>query len=312
MFKTAGVVGAGTMGHGIAMQFAMNGMQTWVYDISEKALQEARRKIDRHVQLFEEEGYNSKIHLSHIDRYLHFTTDLSDLSEVDFVTECVKEDLATKHQVFKQLDEICKEEAILVSNTSSLRLSDIFKVLKKHRERSMLTHWFNPPHIVPLVELLKSEDTADETYVEVKNFLESVGKVTIEVKKETPGLVANRIQIAMAREVLTLLEEGVADERDLDLAITSGPGFRLSSSGLLEIIDFGGIDVWQKVMEELQPVIASGVKAFTTMTDKVENGDYGVKTGKGFYEYPGKSFDAYLLERDRKLLRHLMKVKLGK
>lgn len=308
MIEKVGVVGAGTMGHGIAMEMALNGVPTILCDVSEEALHEARKKMVRNINLFKEENYEFKINPDEIDNYLQYSSDLNSLSEVDFVTETASENLEVKHLIFKQLDEICKEDAILASNTSSLSLTDVFTPVINHREQSLLTHWFNPPHLVPLVELLKSEYTTNETYVNVKNFLESIGKVTIEVKKETPGLVANRIQVAMAREVLTLLEEGIADERDLDKAITSGPGFRLSTSGLLEIMDFGGIEVWTKVIEELQPVIASGNKEFEALRTRVEKGNLGVKTGQGFFDYPGKSFDSYLLERDRTLLKHLMNI----
>lgn len=309
VIEKVGVVGAGTMGHGIAMEMALNGVPTILYDISEEALQEARKKVDRNINLFKVENYEFAVNLDDIDSYLQYSSDLHSLADVDFVTETASENIEVKHAIFEQLDDICKADAILASNTSSLSLSDVFSSVKNHRQQSVLTHWFNPPHLVPLVEILRSEETTDETYTKVKAFLESMGKVTIEVKKETPGLVANRIQAAMAREVLTLLEEGIADARDLDKAITSGPGFRLSTSGLLEIMDFGGIDVWTKVIEELQPVIASGTKEFESTRTKVEEGNLGVKTGKGFFEYPGKSFDSFLLERDRTLLKHLKNIK---
>lgn len=304
--KSVGVVGAGTMGHGIAMHFALNGIPTTLCDLSESALSDAKMKINRNIKLFKEEGYYFKIASNQIDDYLKYTTNIDDLSNTDFITECVSEELEIKQDVFEKLDRICKKEAIITSNTSSLKISDVLVKVKNHRENCMLTHWFNPPHIVPLVELLKDKDTSEETFATIKKFLESSGKVTIKVKKESHGLVANRIQVAMAREVLALLEEDIADPKDLDLAITEGPGSRLSISGLLEIIDFGGIDVWNKVFEELLPAISSTKKTSSTIIDKVKKGDYGVKTGKGFYEYPNKSFDSYILERDKNLLKHIM------
>lgn len=108
------------------------------------------------------------------------------------------------------------------------------------------------------------------------------------------------------REVLSLLEDGVADSKDLDLAITAGPGFRLSISGLLEIMDFGGIDIWEKVINQLQPKIASDNNEYTIIAEKIKSGDYGVKTGNGFYEYPNGSFDNYIFARDQNLLKHLI------
>ena len=306
MMNNVAVIGAGTMGHGIALQFALNGTPTMLYDQSEQALHHALEKMKTTLHIFEKERYKLKYSLEEIIDLITFTTNINDLKEVDFITECVIENLEIKQKIFKELDLLCKAETIFASNTSSLKLNDIFKDVNQHKTKCLLTHWFNPPHIVPLVELLKNDDTEDRVFNLVKDFLEMNGKVTITVKKEVPGLVANRIQVAMAREVLSLLEEGVASPKDLDLAITGGPGFRLSVSGLLEVIDFGGIDVWNKVIEELQPEIASHQSAYQVIQEKIANGHFGVKTGSGFYAYPGKSFDEYTLERDRNLLKHLL------
>lgn len=306
MMNNVAVIGAGTMGHGIALQFALNGTPTILYDQSEQALHHALEKMKTTLHIFEKERYQLKYSLEEIIDLITFTTNINDLKEVDFITECVIENLEIKQKIFKELDLLCKAETIFASNTSSLKLNDIFKDVNQHKTKCLLTHWFNPPHIVPLVELLKNDDTEDRVFNSVKDFLEMNGKVTITVKKEVPGLVANRIQVAMAREVLSLLEEGVASPKDLDLAITGGPGFRLSVSGLLEVIDFGGIDVWNKVIEELQPEIASHQSAYRVIQEKIANGHFGVKTGSGFYAYPGKSFDEYTLERDRNLLKHLL------
>lgn len=305
MLKNAAVIGAGTMGSGIALQFALNGTPTILCDLSHQALEEAKNKIKAYLDIYQSENYHFKLPVEQILNSISYTTNLEELADVDFITECVTENLAIKQSIFQKLDVLCKEDAIFASNTSSLKLSDIYKVVTIHKSRCILTHWFNPPHIVPLVELLKNKYTADDVYESVDKFLKEHGKVTIEVKKEVPGLVANRIQIAMAREVLSLLEEGVASPEDLDIAVTGGPGFRLALSGLLEIMDFGGIDVWNKVIEGLQPEIASHSSNYKVIENKIERGDYGVKTGRGFYKYPGKSLDEYTLERDKNLLRLL-------
>jgi len=156
------------------------------------------------------------------------------------------------------------------------------------------------------VELLKSENTENSIFNEVKRFLESQNKVTIEVKREIAGLVANRIQVALAREALALLEDGIVSKEDLEIALYAGPGFRFTSSGLLKIIDFGGLDVWNTVLQQLQPKIESSVRDFAEINDRVKVGDFGVKTGKGFFEYPGKGLDGYVIQRDETLLRHLL------
>lgn len=229
-----------------------------------------------------------------------------DLANVDLVIESVSENLTLKQTIFKELDEVCDEDTIFASNTSSLKLSDITRDVTKHKNRTLLTHFFNPAHIVPLVELLRSSDTSEEAFNDVKTFLEENNKVTIEVKKEVAGLVANRIQVAMAREALSLIEDGVVSEKDLDTAIFEGPGFRFSTSGLLKIIDFGGLDVWKVVLDGLQPEIESSVRSYKKIDQKVEEGTIGVKSGKGFYDYPGKSFDGFIMERDTELVKQLL------
>lgn len=306
MINKVAIIGAGTMGYGIAFQFALKGTPTILCDKSERALDRARERFEKYLHIFQNEGYNMDLSSEEVINAVTFTTEIKDVADADFITECVVENLAVKQAIFKELDTICKADAILASNTSSLKLVDIIKEVKQHRTRCLLTHWFNPPHIVPLVELLVADETEAEVYDTVKQFLHSHSKVTIDVKKEVPGLVANRIQVAMAREVLSLLEDGVASPEDLDLAITNGPGFRLSLSGLLEIIDFGGIDVWSEVIKQLQPEIASHTNSYQTIHEKIASDHLGVKTGVGFYEYPNQSFDEYILNRDAKLLRQLI------
>ncbi|WP_299515913.1 3-hydroxyacyl-CoA dehydrogenase family protein [uncultured Rummeliibacillus sp.] len=305
MIQEVGVIGAGTMGFGIAFQFITNGTKVILQDINEQSLNLVEDKLNQYLKIYKEEGFTFKETDKQILNLLTLTTHIEDLSNCDLVIESATESLQLKQQIFKQLDELCNEHTILTSNTSSLKLSDIVKDVDKHRERVMLTHFFNPAHIVPLVELLRAPDTSDEVFKTVKEFMETMKKVTIEVRKEVPGLVANRIQVALAREALSLLEDGVVSEEDLEDAIFAGPGFRFSSSGLLKIMDFGGLDVWAIVLEQLQSKIESEVRAFPSLRNKVSVGNLGVKSSKGYFEYPGKGLDEYVIERDRSLIQQL-------
>lgn len=305
MIQEVGVIGAGTMGFGIAFQFITNGTKVILQDINEQSLNLVEDKLNQYLKIYKEEGFTFKETDKQILNLLTLTTHIEDLSNCDLVIESATESLQLKQQIFKQLDELCNEHSILTSNTSSLKLSDIVKDVDKHRERVMLTHFFNPAHIVPLVELLRAPDTSDEVFKTVKEFMETMKKVTIEVRKEVPGLVANRIQVALAREALSLLEDGVVSEEDLEDAIFAGPGFRFSSSGLLKIMDFGGLDVWAIVLEQLQSKIESEVRAFPSLRNKVSVGNLGVKSSKGYFEYPGKGLDEYVIERDRSLIQQL-------
>lgn len=305
MIQKVGVIGAGTMGFGIAFQFLTNGMPVVLQDINEESLRMASDKLKTYLNIFREEGALFEDSDDVIFDRLTLATTIEDVAQCDLVIESATENLELKQRIFGQLDEICAEHAILTSNTSSLKLSDIILHVEKHKNKVMLTHFFNPAHIVPLVELLKSPDTTQETYDEVKVLMEKMGKVTIEVRKEMPGLVANRIQTALAREALSLLEDGVVSERDLENAIFAGPGFRFATSGLLKIMDFGGLDVWEIVLGQLQPEIESNVRSFSAIQEKTEQGHLGVKASKGFFDYPGKGLDEYVIERDRSLIQQL-------
>lgn len=305
MIQKVGVIGAGTMGFGIAFQFATNGLPVVLQDIQEESLRLANEKITTYLKVFREEGATFADSDEAIINRLTFTTNIEAVADCDLIIESATENLELKQKIFRQLDEICAEHAILTSNTSSLKLSEIVRDVEKHKDKVMLTHFFNPAHIVPLVELLKGSDTEQEVYDEVDAFMKEMGKVTIEVRREMPGLVANRIQAALAREALALLEDGVVSEQDLESAIFAGPGFRFASSGLLKIMDFAGLDIWEIVLEQLQPTIESNVRSFSVIKDKTIQGNLGVKSSRGFFEYPGKGLDEYVIDRDRSLIQQL-------
>lgn len=305
IFQNVGVVGAGTMGYGIALTFAKSGCTVTLVDSEKSALSIASMKIDKSLDMFIAEGLIENENKEDIINRINYSVDLESLSGKEYILECISEKIEPKRLLFKRLDEICSPAAVLSSNTSSLKLSDITKDVIQHKDKVILTHWFNPGHIVPLVELLRLESTSNETFEKTKEFYEQCGKVTIEVKKEVPGLVANRIQIAMAREVFSLYEQEVASAEDIDKAITAGPGFRLSVSGLLEIADLGGLDIWFLVLQHLLQFIDSGKEPNQILSQKIKENKLGAKNGIGFYEYPGKNFDHYVFQRDRKLLKQL-------
>ncbi|EGQ20753.1 3-hydroxybutyryl-CoA dehydrogenase [Sporosarcina newyorkensis 2681] len=305
MIQKVGIIGSGTMGFGIAFQFITNGMPVVLQDVKEESLELAKEKLQTYLTIFRDEGMPFKDSDEIIKSRLTCTVEIEDIADCDLVIESATENLKLKQKIFKHLDEICAEHTILTSNTSSLSMSDIIRDVEKHKGRVMLTHFFNPAHIVPLVELLKGPDMKQETYEEVDAFMKKMGKVTIEVRREVPGLVANRIQTALAREALSLLEDGVVSEEDLESAIFAGPGFRFASSGMLKIMDFGGLDVWDIVMEQLQPKIESDVRMFPIIKDKIDQGNLGVKSSKGFFKYPGMGLDEYVIERDRSLIQQL-------
>ncbi|MFP7201877.1 3-hydroxyacyl-CoA dehydrogenase family protein [Lysinibacillus halotolerans] len=279
---------------------------THVVDISNIELENAKEKLKTYYRLFKENGFPLPFSEKETTSFLSFSTELNHLKDADVIIESASENLSLKQELFKQLDSIAKEEAILASNTSSLKLSDIAIYVEKHRNRLLLTHFFNPAQIVPLVELLPLEETSTQVVNDMKTFFESINKTPIIIKCEVPGLAANRMQVALAREALSLLEDGVLSKEDLEKTLYDGPGFRFAASGLLKIIDFGGLDVWSSVLQNLQKEIESEVREFTIIKDLVGNNALGVKRGKGFFEYPNKGFDEFVLQRDSELLKHLI------
>lgn len=304
MFKKVGVVGAGTMGHGIALAYAKSGAKVTIVDLNEEILNRARNKMSQDLDMFAEENMLA-FTKDEVLNNITFSTSNGDFKDCEFVIETIIENLDIKQKLFKDLDEICAPYTILASNTSSLRLSEIVRDVKR-KDKVILAHFFNPAHIIPLVELLKYSETSDDTYEKVKSFHENCGKETILVNKELPGLVANRIQIAMAREVFSLLDQQVASAQDIDKAMTAGPGFRLSISGVIEIADLGGLDVWNTVSKYLLQFIESSREPFKPLVEKVEKREYGAKNGKGFYEYSSnQGLDDIMLKRDKKLVKQL-------
>ena len=216
----------------------------------------------------------------------------------EFVVEAVREDLEVKRRLFNRIEPQVSAETILASNTSSFPISQLAGGLRRP-QRALITHWFNPPHIVPLVEVVPGEKTGAEAVQATQDLLEQVGKSPVQLKKEVPGFLVNRIQIAMLREILDLLDRGVADPEEIDRAVKSSIGFRLAAIGPLEVIDFAGLDVTASVYQEsgdgdpIRPA-ASG----SLLEQAVGSGRFGVKSGEGIYRYTPETAQKRVSERD--------------
>lgn len=301
------VIGAGTMGSSIALAFSMYGYSVNLVDLDKQALQLARQRIANDVQLMIEEGVLESQRQGDIEKNITYYTELQGaVSDRDYIIEAVIENLQIKQKIFEDLDRYAPEECILATNTSSLKLEEIGKHLsEKRKPYLMINHWFNPAHIMPIVELSYFGNTSDQVYNAVDKLYASLKKQRIKVYRDVPGLVGTRLQQCLAREVYYLLEEGIVNEEDVDKAIKYGPSFRHVTSGLLEVCDMGGIDIWYAVADNLFAELSNASKANDLLRTKVEQGHLGIKSGKGFYEYEADQLDQIKENFQRKLLKQL-------
>ncbi len=297
------IVGAGTMGHSLAQVFAQGGYQVFLNDTSQNILIRAKSLIEANLETFAEVGlFDSKNHSAVVEDRITYTTDLAAaVASSELVIEAIVEDPDAKKELFSELDRLSPPETIFASNTSYL---DIYEFVETKRPgKVIITHWFAPPHIIPLVEIVPGPHTNPETVGTVKKVLDDLGKQTIVLKKFLPGFIANRLQAALSLEVYHLLDNGYATPEDIDRATKASFGLRMPILGLVKRVDFAGLDLAQHALRNksyVPPTVKGRSDAIDSMVSK---GRLGVKTGKGFYDYGDSPIEEVLRERDLKLLK---------
>lgn len=288
MIQNITVIGAGTMGHGIAHVFARSGRMVNLYDPVEASLMAAPEKMREELQFMADADY---IPQEDVERTLSNITICSDLAEAvkdaDYVIEAIPERMDLKKALFASLDQLCPEHTIFATNTSSLKLSEMIADLPEARQKlCMVSHWYNPAYLIPIAELSKFGNMDEDVFNEVYALYEESGKQPVRVLKDIPGMIANRILHAQAREVFHLLDIGAASPEDIDRALMFGPCFRNATTGMLETADMGGLDVWCAAEDNMFPHFNNSDRASDSMRGLVAEGHYGIKTGKGFFDYP--------------------------
>jgi 3-hydroxybutyryl-CoA dehydrogenase len=300
--RNVAIVGAGTMGHSLAQAFAQGGYNVWLNDLKEQILSQAMSLIASNLRTLVEIGFLQKRQQAPILKRIQTTTKIAEAGKnADFVIEAIIEDAGAKKEMFQTLDKICPPEAILASNTSYM---DIFQFVETKRpEKVLITHWFAPPHIVPLVEIVRGPETAQETVEVVKGLLIKLGKKPIVLSKFLPGFIANRLQSALGSEVLFLLDHGYATAEDIDEATKASFGLRIPILGLVKRMDFTGLDLTQKIISNrlYEPPQPQGKSK--SIDRLIDQGKLGVKSGSGFYDYGGRSPEEIMKGRDIKLIK---------
>jgi len=309
--KKISVIGASTMGHGIGLTYALRGYRVVLNHPREATLGNAMRHIRNELKTLAENGLIAPDMIEATLSRIATATDLKEaVKEADFVTEAVREDVEVKKKVFRDLDILCPEHTILASNTSALLLKDIASQCRR-RDKAVITHWVNPPYLVPLVEVVRGEETSDETVALAYNLLKKIKKVPVIINREIPGFILNRLQTALMREVWSLWQQGVASAEDIDQVMKASLGFRWAAIGPLEAADLGGLDIFYNVTSRLLKVISDSREPPEELKKMVEAGKLGLKSGQGFFNYDVSYFEAGQAEsvraRDKK---HIQLLKL--
>ena len=301
------VIGAGLMGHGIAIEFALAGYDVRLHSRSEQSLGRARGMIRDSLERLRDLGGVSGQQTELAPARIRMSTDLVEtVEDADLVIESIYEDMDAKTEIFRQLDELCPDRTILTSNTSSLLPSRLAAATTRP-DKVINAHFLNPPLFVPLVEVVPTAQTSEETIGVVMEMLTSLGKQPLLVKREAPGYVVNRLQMALLREALWLVENGVASAEDVDKAISAGLGRRWATTGVLQVLEVAGWDLISRVASDVFPHLSNSDDP-SLLHDMVERGYSGVRTGKGFYEWTPEKAE----ELRRRIAKGLVEIdKLG-
>jgi 3-hydroxybutyryl-CoA dehydrogenase len=281
--KSIGVIGAGTMGNGIAQVASQIGCDVVMRDVESEFIERGMKSIDKSLSKAVEKGKLEADAKSGVLGRIKGTTEMSDVGDVDFVVEAVIEDLDLKKRVFAELDELCRPEVVLASNTSSMSLTEIATATQRP-DKVCGMHFFNPVPIMRLVEVIRGYSSSDETVAVTTGLAQKMGKVTVEIKKDTPGFIVNRIMIPHFLEAIKIVEEGIASIEDVDKAVKNGLNYPM---GPFELMDLTGLDIAYFVTEYFYRELNKESKwvapnLFKTM---IRAGKLGRKTGGGWYDY---------------------------
>ena len=283
--QCVGVIGAGLMGHGIAQIFALRGYSVVLMDVKEELLPKALEGVRSNLTLMAEKGIGRREDIDPALSRIKTTVDMAEAADgVQCVVEAVFENLELKQKIFKELDALCPRDTILATNTSVISITEI-ATTSKNRERIVGTHFWNPPYLIPLVEVIRGEDTADWAMDRTYDLLKEVGKHPVRVNKDVPGFVGNRLQHALWREAISIVERGIADASTVDECIKHGFGLRLPVVGPMENADMVGTDLTLAIHDYILKHLESSPEPSPLLKEKVERGELGFKTGRGFQEW---------------------------
>lgn len=298
--KKVAVLGAGTMGPGIAQSFVNGGYRVCLYDVSEPALVKARSNLHSSLKTFAEEGMIEAEDIETIFNRVNFASTLEEaVFDADLIMEAIVENPEIKKKLYQQLDEILPLDTYIASNTSFL---DIFQIMPERRlPFTVIAHWYAPPQLIPLVEVVRNDKTRNETLDVVMAMLTKSGKEAVAMKKFVPGYIVNRMQMILNQEVFYLLDNGFCTAEEIDRAVKASFIPRAMVVGLVQRFDFTGLDLSAQNFQNKSYIMPEQITRPKALFEHVDRGEYGVKTGKGFYDYSGRTPEEVLAKRDKQL-----------
>jgi 3-hydroxybutyryl-CoA dehydrogenase len=298
------VVGSGTMGHGIAQSFAQAGFQVTMVDQIEQALLRASALIKSSLSTMVEAELIREEEIKTILDRITSTTNLEEASkDADLAIECIIEDKEAKKDIFRKLDALCPPRTILASNSTFLSVFDFVETSRP--DKVLITHWYAPPQIIPLVDVVRGPETSEASLQEVVDLLKLIGKKPVVFNKPCTGYVVTRLQVAFQREVYWLLDNGYISPDNLDEAAIWGLAMRMMVVGICQRIDFGGLDLSARTVKQAPDQCTPLDYKPQILNSLVEQGALGVKSGRGFYDYQGRTEAEVCHIRDIRLLKLL-------
>ena len=296
------IAGAGIMGSSMAQIYAKYFDNVTLYNHREESLKKAENRIKENVVTLVKSGEMDKEAADKLLSSITYTTSTDCFKSCDFVAENLTEKVEIKDEFYKTISEIINDDAIITTNTSGLSINRLAQSVKKP-ERFIGMHWFNPPHLVPLIEIIKGDNTTDEVAQTIYQLALKIDKKPVIVNKDVLGFAANRLQLAVLREALDLVNKGVVSSEGIDDVMKYGLGFRYACLGPLEVVDLGGIDTFYHVSEYLCEDLCDSKEPPELLKEHYDAGEYGVKSRKGFYDYSDGKDSKTIAERDEKFLK---------
>jgi 3-hydroxybutyryl-CoA dehydrogenase len=298
------IVGAGQMGPGIAVSTTLAGYPTTLIARSAESAARGRAGYEKALAFLVENAAATVEEAAAATARLSTTTEMPAAAACDLVIESIVEHLPTKQQFFRELDDLCPPNVILATNTSGLRISDIAAHMARP-ERAVTTHFWNPGHLMPLVEVIQGERTSEETVQRAYRFLLRCGKRPVIGRKDLPGQICNRLQQALIREAIYMVQEGIASPEDVETALKAGSGLRWPVYGPLEHADVVGTKLSLAVQATVLPSLCNATEPAQLLKDMLEAGDLGVRSGKGFHDWTVRSANDLIRTRDHWLVERM-------